>query len=336
MRLGRRRCFRTPEGIAVVYWPAPYHQRQSFFRRAWSFVAFALWSWGIIRRLRRQPSVLIATVPPPSLPFVAALQKHLWKRPFALELYDAWPLVPFALGAIPKPLRPLLQWLSFWSYRQASLLIALSPDIRTALRLPQALLSYNGTAPERFRRYKVPPFLPFRVVYAGTFGRVNYLEFLLAVAKELQAYRGIEFWLIGDGAEATYLREKAHSLPQVRFFPPVPAEEISFWLSEAHIGVSTVRPIPILSSNSANKFYDYLACGLVVGLNYGGWQAQLLEQEGCGFSAEEPEAFAQKLLSYYWNRTAWEAAAARARQVAEAHFDRRKLAQALLAHFPLS
>lgn len=329
-RLCRRRCFRTPEGIAIVYLPTPYHQRQGVFGRLGSFMRFTLWSWGILRRLRRANSVLIATVPPPFLPMVAAVQKKCYGHPFAVELYDAWPLVPAALGVVPWPLRPLLYALSRWSYRQARPIIALSPGIRSALQLPQALVSYNGTAPERFRRRKIPPFLPFRLVYAGTFGRVNALRFLLQVAQCLRAYPAIEFWLIGDGAEAEMLRTEAQALPQVRFFPPVPSEEIPFWLSEAHIGVSTVLPIPILSTNSANKFYDYLACGLVVGLNYGGWQAEFLAQAGCGFSALTPETFAQQVLRHYWNRALWEASAARARAAAERYFDRRKLAQALL------
>lgn len=329
-RLGKRRCFRTRDGIAIAYLPTPYHQQQGFFQRLVSFIRFTLWSWGILRRLRREASVMVATVPPPFLPMVAALQKKLYGYPFAAELYDAWPLVPAALGVVPWPLRPALNALSRWSYLQAQPLIALSPGIRTVLRLPHALVSYNGTAPERFRRRKIPPFLPFRLLYAGTFGRVNSLRFLLQVAKHLRAYPAIEFWLIGDGAEAESLRAEAQVLPQVRFFPPVPSEEIPFWLSEAHIGVSTVLPLPILSTNSANKFYDYLACGLVVGINYGGWQAEFLAQAGCGFSAHTPEAFAQEVLKYYWNRALWEASAARAREAAERYFDRRKLAQTLL------
>jgi glycosyltransferase involved in cell wall biosynthesis len=91
-----------------------------------------------------------------------------------------------------------------------------------------------------------------------------------------------------------------------------------------------VLPLPILTTNSANKFYDYLAAGLVVGLNYGGWQAELIEKEGCGFSAASPEAFAEQVLFYYGHRQAWRAAAMRARALAERLFDRRKLAQDLI------
>ena len=335
-KLGQRRCFRTQEGIPIVYLPTPYHQRQSFFRRLRSFLHFTLWSWGILRRLRRESSLLIATVPPPFLPMIAALQKKLYGSRFAVELYDAWPLVPAALGVVPWPFRGVLSVLSRWSYLQAKPIVALSPGIRSALRLPQAVISYNGTAPERFRRRKIPPFLPFRVIYAGTFGRVNALSFLLQVAKLLRSYPAIEFWLVGDGAEAHLLQAEAQALPQVRFFPPVPSEEIPYWLSEAHIGVSTVLPLPILNTNSANKFYDYLACGLVVGLNYGGWQAEFLKREGCGFSALTAEAFAQEILRYYWNRSLWEASAARARRAAETYFDRRKLAEVLLQHLQAS
>jgi glycosyltransferase involved in cell wall biosynthesis len=169
-------------------------------------------------------------------------------------------------------------------------------------------------------------------VYAGTFGRVNHLTFLLEVAQRLQDYPAIEFWLIGDGAEKPLLLQKAQHLPRVRFLKPVPVEEVPYYLSLCHIGVSTVLPIPLLETNSANKFYDYLAAGLVVGLNYRGWQAALLESTGCGFGAWNVKEFAERVLFYYWHRAAWERAASRSRELAEKMFDRRQLAQELLPH----
>lgn len=324
-----RRCFRTPEGVPVVYLPTPYHQKRRLGERVLDWVRFSLWSAALLWRWRRKRIALIATVPPPFLVWLAWLRKKILGLPYAVELYDAWPAIPEAMGAVPALLRGPLRWLSRLAYREASLCVALSPSIRETLGLKQAYLSYNGTRPSLFRRRSHPPFLPFRVVYAGTFGRVNHLTFLLEVAQRLQDYPAIEFWLIGDGAEKPLLLQKAQHLPRVRFLKPVPVEEVPYYLSLCHIGVSTVLPIPLLETNSANKFYDYLATGLVVGLNYGGWQAALLEEAGCGFSARTPEGFAEGILRYYWDRRAWERAADRARRLAERLFDRRRLAQEL-------
>ncbi|MCX7606381.1 MAG: glycosyltransferase family 4 protein [Bacteroidia bacterium] len=329
-RLGKRRCFRTKEGIVIVYYPAVYHQGQAFWRRVRSLVVFSLWSLYILWRLRKVVYFLIAAVPPPSLPFLAAFYKRFFRHPFAVELYDAWPLVPEAVGVVPAFLRGALRKLSYWSYNQADVILALSPGISQALCLPRAYLSYNGTRPELFYRRKPPAFLPFRIIYAGTLGWVNYLDFLIEVANRLREYSAIEFWVIGEGGEKAKVVEKAAHLPALHFFPAVPVEEVPYWLSEAHIGVSTVRPVDVLSTNSANKFYDYLANGLVVGINYGGWQAELLRREKCGFSSSDVDSFCRKILHYYWHRREWEYASARARLVAERLFDRRILARQII------
>ena len=38
-----------------------------------------------------------------------------------------------------------------------------------------------------------------------------------------------------------------------------------------------------MENNSANKFFDGLAAGKPIMINYGGWQADLLESTGSGF-----------------------------------------------------
>lgn len=331
-RLRGRRCFRTAEGIPIIFLPDAYHQYKGRIRRLWAFIRFVGWSIGILWRLRRRSFLLIATTPPPFLPGLAALRRFIAKKPYVVEIYDAWPAIPEALGAVPRFLRGAFHFLSYWSYRQAALCIALSPGIQERLNLSNSLVSYNGTRTDLFRRRVIPPFLPFRLIYAGTFGWVNNLSFLVQVAQYLRGYPAIEFWLVGDGAERPEIEKAAQVLPSLRVYPPVSVEKVPYYLSEAHIGVSTVLPVEVLATNSANKFYDYLAAGLVVGLNYRGWQAALLESTGCGFGAWNVKEFAERVLFYYWHRAAWERAASRSRELAEKMFDRRQLAQELLPH----
>ncbi|MEN2992489.1 MAG: glycosyltransferase family 4 protein [Bacteroidia bacterium] len=323
----KRRAFRSPEGIPIIWLPAPYHQRLSLLGRLIGFLRFTFWSFYILWRLRHRGLCIIATTPPPTLPFAAWVWKMATGRPYAVELYDAWPEIPIKLGKIPPPFSWILRWVSTKSYREAALCIALSPGIAQLFSKVSMYLSYNGTRPELFRPRAVPPFLPFRVVYAGTLGWINGVGFLLEVAHFLRSSPAIEFWIIGDGREKPALAAASRQLPNVKLFAPVPVEELPYWLSQTHIGVSLVRPIEILASNSANKFYDYLANGLVVGLNYGGWQAEVLHKNGCGFSAAAPQDFAKKIWYYYYQRREWAYAAARSRQLAERLYDRAQLAR---------
>ena len=85
-------------------------------------------------------------------------------------------------------------------------------------------------------------------------------------------------------------------------------------------------------ANSANKFFDALASGKPVAINYGGWQADLLESAGAGLRlpANDPElAFA--LLDQVSGRLvqAVEDAGRAARRLAEEKFNRESLARQL-------
>ena len=45
---------------------------------------------------------------------------------------------------------------------------------------------------------------------------------------------------------------------------------------------SFVIDIPALHANSANKFFDALAAGKPIYINYGGWQKDIVEANRCG------------------------------------------------------
>jgi glycosyltransferase involved in cell wall biosynthesis len=318
----------------MIGFSTPYHQRQGLWRRAWSFLRFALFSLYILYRIQGRGFYVLVVTPPPTSLWVAAFWRMIRGQRYGVEVTDAWPMVLEALGWRGRVLQLLLRKIFTWSYRKADFLATYSPGIAEAIR-PMAggtplFVSHNGTAIEMFRRVGAPPYLPFRLVYAGTFGHVNNLEFLMGVARALLPWRGIEVWLIGDGSERSHIEKAAKNLSNLRILSPCPPEGLRYILSQCHVGISTVLPLAVLHTNGASKFYNYLANGLVVGLNYGGWQAEILERYGCGFSAESIEAFVERVLFYYWHRGAWWASQARGRLVAEQAFDLRAISQALL------
>jgi glycosyltransferase involved in cell wall biosynthesis len=58
--------------------------------------------------------------------------------------------------------------------------------------------------------------------------------------------------------------------------------------------------LPILYTNSPNKFFDSLSAGKPIIVNSAGWTKDLVEKENCGFyvDPQNPENFAEKLLKY--------------------------------------
>ena len=58
----------------------------------------------------------------------------------------------------------------------------------------------------------------------------------------------------------------------------MPKKDLPLLLSSATIVVSLFIDLPEMENNSANKFFDGLASGKPIMLNYGGWQSKLIEK----------------------------------------------------------
>ena len=79
---------------------------------------------------------------------------------------------------------------------------------------------------------------------------------------------------------------------------------------------------------SPNKFFDYIAAGLAVVNNYPGWLAGMIGEHRCGVAVppRNPEAFADALCALADDPELLESCGRNARQLAETHFSREKLA----------
>jgi hypothetical protein len=63
---------------------------------------------------------------------------------------------------------------------------------------------------------------------------------------------------------------------------PLPKRQMPAVLSASTAVGSTVIDNPVAWINSANKFFNALAAGRPVIINYGGWQVDLLRETGAG------------------------------------------------------
>jgi glycosyltransferase involved in cell wall biosynthesis len=82
-----------------------------------------------------------------------------------------------------------------------------------------------------------------------------------------------------------------------------------------------------MEANSANKFFDALAAGCCVAINYGGWQAQLLQEAGAGVRlSSDPVEGARELQALASDARRIVTAGRNARGLAERRFSRDELA----------
>ncbi len=82
-------------------------------------------------------------------------------------------------------------------------------------------------------------------------------------------------------------------------------------------------------SNSANKFFDSLASATPVVINYGGWQADIINNSGCGIVVPSCNANEAAVMMYekLSNKSWLESAAQNANKLAVNRFNRDVLAK---------
>jgi glycosyltransferase involved in cell wall biosynthesis len=128
----------------------------------------------------------------------------------------------------------------------------------------------------------------FTILYAGTFGLVNGLDYVIELANKL-AYLDptIVFILIGNGAEKKILTKKAEDSgvlnKNIFILDSVSKQDLPQLYYECDMGSSFVIPIKELWANSANKFFDTLAAGKPILINYNWWQKEVINKANIGY-----------------------------------------------------
>jgi len=331
------------DGIDVISLPLAYSNRDSLFRRGWTFLRFALRSVRLALELDCDLVFVTSTPITAVIPGLAA--KWLRGKPFIFEVRDLWPELPRALGLRNPFILGGMSLLEFLGYRSADACIGLSPGIvegiraRADERLPVAMIP-NGADLELFHPSKrarliLPGIRPddFVAGFTGAHGVANGLDALLDVAAELKR-RGdtrVKLAFIGDGKEKERLAARAAELGLTNclFFPPVPKTELGAITASLDCGLMVLRDIPAFyRGTSPNKFFDYLAAGIPVVNNYPGWLAGLITEHHCGIVVPpgNPSAFADTLQSLATDSAGRRAMGAAARHLAEREFARPRLA----------
>lgn len=308
------------EGIQLRVVPVGYSNQMANEERIKSFLVFA----GKAAKLavRERPDLVFATSTPLTIAIPALITQVTKQIPMVFEVRDLWPDVPIAMGALQNPLmRAAARALERTAYRRSIRVIALSEGMkagitRTGYPAEQvrvitnvsntALFDVPESAGDHFRK-EFECTEPGRqlVVYAGAFGRVNGVGYLVKLAASLKERAPeIRFALVGTGVELPDVERQARELGvldrNLFLRPPVPKTEVPALLAAATLTTSTVIPVRELWQHSANKFFDSFAAGKPIAINHEGWQADLLRETGAGpvLSHDDLELAARQLLEF--------------------------------------
>ena len=294
--------FETKEDGIHVYWlPNYYSNTIGFFRRVWSFVRFSIMASFKTRTIKAD--IVFATSTPLTIAIPGVYSSRKQKIPMVFEVRDLWPEIPVAMGAIKNPvLKYIARKLEEFAYKNASAIVALSPGMRdgvikTGYAKDRIAVIPNSCDTSLFNN-QTEMSAQFRakhdwlgerplIVYTGTFGKLNGVDYMVGLAKELNYIApDIRILLIGDGSEFDKVKSLAARegvLDNNLFVAKrVSKKEIPSVICASTLSVSVVIDKKELWNNSANKIFDAFAAGKPLLINHAGWQKELLDEFGAG------------------------------------------------------
>lgn len=338
-------------GIHVHWFSVPYSNHMNYLQRISAFFSFAKTAKN--KAIELEGDIVFATSTPLTIALPAVLSSRKKKIPMVFEVRDLWPEMPIAMGALKNPvLQFFARKLERWAYQNSSAVIALSPGMKEGVVqagysadkvavIPNSSdnteFKYNSQAAHEFRAAR--PWLEDKplLVYTGTFGKVNGVGYMVELAKALNTLNSnIRILLVGDGAERSQVissAKEAGVFEENLFFESrIPKKDIPALLSAATMASALFIDLPEMRPNSANKFFDALASGTPIFINYGGWMNDLVKSHGCGLAMwKKPiEEVAKELNWKLYDKEWLESAGNAARTLAENDFDRDKLAGQLI------
>jgi glycosyltransferase involved in cell wall biosynthesis len=331
------------DGIDVIELELAYANADGFLKRARTFFKYVLGGLKLV--FTEKYDLVFATTTPLTAGIPGIVARWFRNKPFIFEVRDLWPELPKAMGVITNPfILALMSMLEWVSYHSAHHVIALSPGIakgieKRSISWDKISLVPNGCDLDIFDT-EVKAWRPdtisdtdLLVLYAGTHGIANGLDSVLDAASELSS-RGrheIKFLFLGQGKLKQSLIDRAigEGLDNVIFHEPVDKKRLAGLMVSTDVGLQILANIPVFYyGTSPNKFFDYISAGVPVLNNYPGWLAELINDNGCGFSVppEDPIAFADVLEKAAGNRQDLKVKGSKARALAIEKFDRKILA----------
>lgn len=288
------------DGIKIHAIHVEYNNGMSYLRRIYAFILFMLVSTLYSLTMPRC-NVLYASSTPLTIAIPALIYCQIKRVPLVFEVRDLWPDIPVTLGILrSKTLIKGLYWFERHIYRFSKKVVVLSTGMLDELLkkhvprdkivvVPNACdlqdFMVDISANEKLNVIRGES--NSRIcIYAGTFGYVNNLEYLIDLAEQIKYQRGnVKFLLIGDGIEKPKLQALVRDKElgcHVLFMPAISKARLIPFLKAADACLSIVRDVPVLYNNSANKFFDSLAAGKPIIINHGGWQAKIIEENEIG------------------------------------------------------
>jgi colanic acid biosynthesis glycosyl transferase WcaI len=280
---------------------------QRRFANQLSFVASC---WAAFNRLGTF-DLVFTQFPPPFTSLSGLAMSRLWGIPHVLNVNDLVIDNAVDMGMLKNPaLRRVSSALCRYAFHRSDLSVVTTkgagerlrefgiPDDRIAC-IPNSV-DTTRFVPDPARRARARSDLGWHdktvILFHGTMGYSQGLSHSVSAADLLRERGDLLFVFQGEGAEKSLLQQQAETrrLPNVKFLPHRPPEEMPALLDACDIGLVSLRNIPSFERTLPSKLMEFMAMEKPVVLGARGDARDILEEGGggIGYEPENAEALA--------------------------------------------
>jgi colanic acid biosynthesis glycosyl transferase WcaI len=294
--------------IAIERVGSTAHSRHAMRGRIANYLSYL--SLAVPRSIVLRADLVLAMTDPPFAGIAGAFIARATRRPFVYNVRDLYPDMVLG-GGILRPSRGVDAWEAAhrWALRQAARVIVLGDDMRARILEkgipPERVVVIRDGAPiparlaspEEPAAQKIRGGFPFVAIHAGNLGFYGAWNTILEAARLLGDSAAIVF--IGDGAHRASLQASARAIPQVRFLPFLPADQIPSVMAAGDVHIVTIRR-GLEGVVVPSKVYSILAAGrpLLAVAPENTDVVRIVRQFGCGAVADpdDPASVVRAIL----------------------------------------
>ena len=300
----KQRIFKVPQiinsdyGYKICKIATPYSNNFPYLVRSLFFALFSLKAFFFLLIKSNKSDLIFATSTPLTVGIPALLLKIFKGNKYIFEVRDLWPEMPISLGIIKsKILKYLLFKMEEIIYSNAEHVIFCSNDMeRTSTNkypwIKSKVSVIENSCDPYFLKKKVKNLNmnDLKLCYFGSLGILNNMEYWIDFLKILivqYQFRKITLDIYGGGKTLKSIQNKISKENLNNFINlkgNLNKSEVFKIMREYDFSICSFLPIPEMSKNSSNKFFDAISSNVPILINYGGWQKELISKYNIGIS----------------------------------------------------
>ena len=297
----------TCKNVVVERVGSTAYPRHRMKRRVSNYLSYL--ALAVPRSIALRPDLVLAMTDPPIAGIAGAFVARATGCPFVYNIRDMYPDMAVG-GDIVRPSRWVQRWENMHrkALRRAARVIVLGDDMRDRILAkgvsPERIaIVRDGTSIPTSELNTADPAVkksieelrcgfPFVVVHAGNLGFYGAWGTLLKAA-EILRNEGVGLVFIGDGANRAALEETAKDMPNVRFLPFRPVEQVPHVMAAGDVHIVTVKR-GLEGVVVPSKLFSILAAGrpVLAVATSGTDAASIVVRDGCGVAADPDDPVA--------------------------------------------